>query len=72
MWCAECGEAMRPLAPSGWARCCRGRGYWTYAAPLPGDVRTCRQLGVAIVRRGDLFFYPGPKWPAGRAPAPPK
>ena len=72
MWCAECGDPLKPMSPSGWARCCRGRGYWSSAAPLPADAMLCRQFGVQIIRHDDLFLFPGPKWIRGAKPEQPR
>lgn len=65
-WCAECGESMRPLKPSGFARCCNGYAYWSDLAPLPADAVAYYQLhGSKPLQVDGLFLYRGAKCPAG-------
>ena len=71
-WCAECGQELRGLQPSGWARCCNGWAYWSLLAPTPEDARAFYQLhGRKPPQRGDFFLYKATKCPEGFEPVEP-
>lgn len=69
MWCAECGNRLAPLDYGGYARCCRGYGYWSNESPLPKDAALYERMhGEPLQTRGGLYLYKGVKWPKGFQP----